>query len=132
MEDACPREKDVPLVPISTDRPVSGKAAVLMAKFGTKLYLNACALKIHSGMADNVSDVQEAKSIKVQAASVPKVCSGTVKAKNAQQWIQVHAEVWRTVYGIEVDATANLDSTKKEDLACAMDLPITVLVIDAI
>lgn len=130
MEDVYPREKDVLLVPISTDRLASGKVAVLMAKYGTKLCLNVSALEIHSGMVDNVSDVQEVKFIKDQVVSVLKVYSGMVI--NVQQLIQVHVEVWKIVFGIEVDVIANLDFTKKEDLVCVMDLLIMASVIDAI
>ena len=129
MEDAYLREKDVLLVLISTDRLVSGKVVVLMVKYGIKHCLNVSALEIRSGMVDNVSDVQEVKFIKDQVASVLKVCSGMVV--NVQQLIQAHVEACRTLSGIEVDVTANLDSTKKEDLVRAMDLSITVSVIDA-
>ena len=129
MEDVCLREKDVLLVLISMDRLVSGKVVVLMVKFGIKHCLNVSALEIRSGMVDNVSDVQEVKFIKDQVASVLKVCSGMVV--NVQQLIQAHVEACRTLSGIEVDVTANLDSTKKEDLVRAMDLSITVSVIDA-
>ena len=129
MEDVCLREKDVLLVLISMDRLVSGKVVVLMVKYGIKHCLNVCALEIRSGMVDNVSDVQEVKFIKDQVASVLKVCSGMVV--NVQQLIQAHVEACRTLSGIEVDVTANLDSTKKEDLVRAMDLSITVSVIDA-